>query len=43
MLTHLHTAKQEAGIQVEIHATRRVQFEVTIDRANLVFRQPEER
>ena len=42
MLMHLHTAEQEAGIQVEIHATQRVLFEVAIDRANLVFCQPEE-
>ena len=43
MFAHLHPTKQEAGIQVEIHATRRVQLEVTIDRPNLVFRQPEKR
>ena len=41
MLVHLHPTKQEASVQVEIHAAQRVQFEVTIDRANLVFRQPE--
>ena len=41
MLVHLHPTKQEAGIQIEINTTQRVQFEVTIDRANLVFRQPQ--
>jgi hypothetical protein len=41
MLTHLHPTKQEAGIQIKIHATRRVQFEVAMDRADLIFRQPE--
>ena len=41
MLVHLHPTKQEARVQVEVHATQRVQLEVTIDRANLVFRQPE--
>jgi len=40
MLVHLHPTKQEAGIQVEIHATQRVQFEITVDPTNLVSRQP---
>ena len=40
MLVHLHPTEQEAGIQVEIHATQRVQFEITVDPTNLVSRQP---
>lgn len=40
MLVHLHPTKQEAGVQVEIHAAQRVQLEITIDPINLVPRQP---
>ena len=41
MLMHLHTTEQEASVQVEIHTPQRIQFEVTVDRTDLVFRQPD--
>lgn len=41
MLVHLHPTEQETRVQVEVHTAQGVQFEVTINPLNLIFRQPD--